>query len=303
MTGRACDARRIGPILELDELTKRFGDFTAVDHVSLSVGAGEVVGLIGANGSGKTTTMRMLLGLIRPTAGRARIGGRDVAHASVREGVGYLPDDPPLEERWTISEQLDWWESVRGPAPRRAEIEAALRVEARKRIAELSRGNRQKAAITMALMHEPRLVVMDEPATGLDPLVRRDLWATLRGAADRGAAVFVSSHVLGDIEHVCDRVVVLRDGMAVFDGAVDELARSSRRVVSIEFGQVVPHAAFADLPGVVALTADGSRLDIEVAGSIDSLVKAAAEFEVIDFSTSQASLEGGFVNLSGEGDR
>ena len=300
---RPCDSAGIGPILELDELTKRFGDFTAVDRVSLSVGAGEVVGLIGANGSGKTTTMRMLLGLIRPTSGRARIAGGDVAHASVREGVGYLPDDPPLEERWTIGEQLDWWESVRGSAPRRAEIEAALRVESGKRIAELSRGNRQKAAITMALMHEPRLVVMDEPATGLDPLVRRDLWSTLRGAADRGAAVFVSSHVLGDIEHVCDRVVVLRDGKAVFDGAVDELARSSRRVVSIEFGQTVAPAAFADLPGVVGVVADGLRLDIEVTGSIDALVKVAAGFEVVDFSTSQATLEGGFVNLSGEGER
>jgi len=298
-----CDARQIAPIFQLDELTKRFGDTTAVDRVSLSVGSGEVVGLIGANGSGKTTTMRMLLGLIRPTSGSARIAGGEVARAVVREGVGYLPDDPPLEERWTVGEQLDWWELVRGPARRRAEIEEVLRVESSKRISDLSRGNRQKAAITLTLMQEPQLIVMDEPATGLDPLVRRDLWAILRAAADRGAAVFVSSHVLGDIEHVCDRVIVLRNGRAVFDGTVDELACSSRRIVSIEFGQAAPRAVFADLPGVIDVMVHGSRLDIEVMGSIDGLVKAAAGFEVVEFSTAQPTLEGGFVTLSEEVDR
>jgi ABC-2 type transport system ATP-binding protein len=274
-----------------------------VDGVSLSVDRGEIVGLIGANGSGKTTTMRMLLGLIRPTAGSARIAGGDVARAAVRDGVGYLPDDPPLDERWTVGEQLDWWESVRGPARRRADIEGVLGVESNKRISELSRGNRQKVAITLTLMHDPQLIVMDEPATGLDPLVRRELWAALRAAADRGAAVFVSSHVLGDIEHVCDRVVVLREGRAVFDGPVDELARSSRRIVSIEFGHAAPRAAFAGLPGVVGVLADNSRLDIEVVGPIDVLVKAAADFEVVDFSTSQATLESGFVTLNEEVDR
>ena len=178
-----------------------------------------------------------------------------------------------------------------------------LGVESNKRISELSRGNRQKVAITLTLMHDPQLIVMDEPATGLDPLVRRELWAALRAAADRGAAVFVSSHVLGDIEHVCDRVVVLREGRAVFDGPVGELARSSRRIVSIEFGHAAPRAVFAELPGVVGVLADNSRLDIEVVGPIDALVKAAADFEVVDFSTSQATLEGGFVTLNEEVDR
>ncbi len=127
--------------------------------------------------------------------------------------------------------------------------------------------------------------------------------ATLVSAAGRGAAVFVSSHLLGDIEHICDRFVVARDGVVVFDGSVDELARSSSRVVSIEFGQAGPSAAFADLPGVVSVMADGSRLDIEVTGSIDALVKTAAGLEIVGFSTSKATLEGGFLNLSGEGNR
>lgn len=259
-----------------------------------------MVGLIGANGSGKTTTMRMLLGLIRPTSGRARIGGLEVADAAARAGVGYLPDDPPLEDRWTIAQQLDWWEAVRGPAAGRVDLERALRVETEKRVGELSRGNRQKAAITMALMHDPRLVVMDEPATGLDPLVRRDLWRAVRAAADRGAAVFVSSHVLGDIEHVCDRVVVLRDGATVFDGALDELARSSRRRVAIEFAGPVPSDGFAALPGVAVVSASGPHLELEVTGPLDPVVKAAAAFDVVDFSTTQSTLEGGFVDLNAE---
>lgn len=291
-------ARPIAPILELEELTKRFGTFTAVDSVSLEVASGEVVGLIGANGSGKTTTMRMLLGLIRPSSGRARIGGREVGAVAAREGVGYLPDDPPLDDRWTIRQQLDWWEDLRGPAPRREELETALSVETEKKIGDLSRGNRQKAAITMALMHDPRLVVMDEPATGLDPLVRHDLWDALRGAVDRGAAVFVSSHVLGDIETVSDRVVVLHHGQAIYDGSVADLARTSRRTVTIDFAGAVDRAAFAALDGVEVVVVEGSQVVLSVAGSLDRIVKAAARFEVVDFTSSGASLEGGFVDLS-----
>ena len=286
------------PAFRLDRLTKRFGDHLAVDDVSITVEPGEVVGLIGANGSGKTTTMRLLLGHIWPTSGLAEIGGGEVSESVARLGVGFLPDDPPLDDSWTVRQQLDWWERLRGPAPRREMFEHRLELDRRKKIGELSRGNRQKVALAMALMHLPSLIVLDEPATGLDPLVRRELWAVLRGEAHRGAAVFLSSHVLADVEHVCDRVVVLREGAVVFDGAVDTLLAGATRTLRAEFAAPVDPGEFAALPGVEAVDWHGAELVVTFAGSVDPIIKVLAEHEVTGLTATGPSLEGSFADLN-----
>jgi ABC-2 type transport system ATP-binding protein len=288
----------MAPAFELDHLTKAFGDHVAVDDVSIVVQPGEMVGLIGANGSGKTTTMRMLLGHLWPTAGSARIDGLEVDEPVARLGVGFLPDDPPLDDRWTVRQQLDWWERLRGPGPRREMLEHRLELDRHKRIGELSRGNRQKVGVTMALMHLPSLIVLDEPATGLDPIVRRELWALLRSEAERGATVFLSSHVLADVEHACDRVVVLREGSVVFDGAVETLLAGAARRLRVEFAASVDPAMFTALPGVEEVDWHGSELEITFTGSIDPIIKTVAEREVVDLVTSKPTLEGSFAHLN-----
>ena len=288
----------MAPVFELDHLTKRFGGHVAVDDVSITVEPGEVVGLIGVNGSGKTTTMRMLLGHIWPSSGAARIDGSEVTEPVARVGVGFLPDDPPLDDRWTVRQQLDWWERLRGPAPGRVPLEQRLALDRHKRIGELSRGNRQKVGLAMALMHRPSLIVLDEPATGLDPLVRRELWALLRDEADRGATVFLSSHVLADVEHACDRVVVLREGSVVFDGAVETLLADATRTIRVEFGSPVDPGAFSIVPGVGELDWHGAEMVITFSGSVDPLIKALAHHDVVELSTSKPTLEGSFAHLN-----
>ncbi|MEO0493791.1 MAG: ABC transporter ATP-binding protein [Actinomycetota bacterium] len=283
---------------ELEHLTKRFGEHVAVDDVSASAEPGEVVGLIGANGSGKTTTMRMLLGHIRPSSGRAWIEGNELSRPAARVGVGFLPDDPPLDDRWSVARQLDWWERLRGPAPRRESIEHRLGLDRHKTIGELSRGNRQKVGIAMALMHVPSLIVLDEPATGLDPLVRQELWALLRFEADRGATVLFSSHVLNDVEHACDRVIVLRDGGVAFDGAVDALLADATRTIEVDFAAPVDPGVFTTLAGVDEVHWDDRRLTITFSGPADPVVKALARHEVIEVTASRPTLEGSFAHLN-----
>lgn len=285
---------------ELEHLTKRFGDHVAVDDVSARVEPGELVGLIGANGSGKTTTMRMLLGHIRPTSGRATIGGVDATRPAARLGVGFLPDDPPLDDRWTVDQQLDWWERLRGPGPRREMLENRLDLDRHKPIGALSRGNRQKVGIAMALMHVPSLIVMDEPATGLDPLVRRELWALLRMEADRGATVFLSSHVLADVEHACDRVIVLRDGAVAFDGPVPTLLAEATRTIEAEFGSPVDPGEFSMLPGVEEVRWHDGRITITYSGPVAPIIDVIAAHDAIDLVTTQRTLEGSFAHLNRE---
>lgn len=283
---------------ELDHVTKRFGDHVAVDDVSITVDPGEIVGLIGANGSGKTTTMRMLLGHLWPTSGVARIDGLAVDEPVARLGVGFLPDDPPLDDRWTVRQQLDWWERLRGSAPRRGVLERRLGLDRHKRIGELSRGNRQKVGVVMALMHAPALVVLDEPATGLDPLVRRKLWALLREEAERGATVFLSSHVLADVEHACDRVVVLRDGSIVFDGGVGELLADAARTIRVELAAPVDPGVFSALAGVDEVDWHGTEVVIRFTGAVDPIIKALADLDVVELETSRPTLEGSFAHLN-----
>lgn len=283
---------------ELDHVTKRFGDHVAVDDVSITVDPGEIVGLIGANGSGKTTTMRMLLGHLWPTSGVARIDGLAVDEPVARLGVGFLPDDPPLDDRWTVRQQLDWWERLRGSAPRRGLLERRLGLDRHKRIGELSRGNRQKVGVVMALMHAPALVVLDEPATGLDPLVRRKLWALLREEAERGATVFLSSHVLADVEHACDRVVVLRDGSIVFDGGVGELLADAARTIRVELAAPVDPGVFSALAGVDEVDWHGTEVVIRFTGAVDPIIKALADLDVVELETSRPTLEGSFAHLN-----
>jgi ABC-2 type transport system ATP-binding protein len=269
--------------VEIRGLTKSFrghlgiGRRTAVDGLDLTVGAGEAFGLLGPNGAGKTTTIKCLLGLLRPDRGDLRLLGRPARDASARVGVGYLPEQPYFYDYLTPTEFLDFYGRLQGLAGRER-AERVARALARVGLAgredvplrRLSKGLLQRVGIAQAIQHDPRLVILDEPMSGLDPIGRRevrDLILELRGA---GTTVFFSSHILQDAEMICDRVAILRDGRLVAAGRLDELV--SGRLRGFDVGVV---GAVHDLPGhVVSREADRSLLSVPDVESLTALLAA-----------------------------
>ena len=282
-----------------DGLTKYFASVHAVEDLSFTVEPGEVVGFLGPNGAGKTTTIRMLLDLIRPTRGRVEVLGTNPRRggAGVRRRIGYMAGDLALYNRLTGRQLLEFVAALRGsvtlaPAEALAErIEVALD----RPIGTLSRGNRQKIGVVQAFAHEPDLLVLDEPTSGLDPVSQRTFRLLVREATTRGAAVLLSSHVLGEVQRVADRVAIVRDGRLVTIEPMRDLEAKALRVIEIRFGEPVHSEAFANLPCVRNIEVEGDLLRASVAGSVDALVKAASRFTVESISGHEADLEDVFL--------
>jgi ABC-2 type transport system ATP-binding protein len=211
------DDNRTGTVIYAENLTHRFGDFLAVDHVSFDVQAGEVVGYLGPNGSGKTTTIRMLLGLLRPNEGRAQVLGYDVVRQAeeVRKRVGYMSQKFALYYDLTVGENLAFYAGVYGirERSRREEVLALMGLAAhtRTRVSDLSTGWRQRLALGIAIVHNPRLLFLDEPTSGVDPLARRAFWDLIYELVDRGVTALVTTHYMDEAEY-CGRVGIMRDG-------------------------------------------------------------------------------------------
>jgi ABC-2 type transport system ATP-binding protein len=221
-------------VIEVDGLTKRYGDVVAVDELSFAVASGEVLGLVGPNGAGKTTTLRCLCGILRPTAGTIRIAGRDLATDPIgaKRRLAFIPDEPHLFDALTAEEHLRFVGRLYGVADADARSAVLLQelelVERRGALpAELSRGMKQKLAIACGLMHEPSVLILDEPLTGLDPGAIRRMKATIVARATAGASIILSSHLLHLVEELCTRILVIQRGRAVAAGRIDEI-RSSR---------------------------------------------------------------------------
>jgi ABC-2 type transport system ATP-binding protein len=221
-------------VIEVAGLTRRYGDFTAVDDISFSVGPGEVVGLVGPNGAGKTTTLRCLVGIIRPTAGSIRIAGHDLLEdpISAKAALAFVPDEPHLFAHLTVIEHLRFMGriyNVRDTEQRAGRLLAELElVERRDALPdELSRGMKQKLAIACGLLHDPRALLLDEPLTGLDPGAIRRMKRTIRARAEAGAGVILSSHLLGLVEELCSRILVIQGGRMVAMGSMSEIVAST----------------------------------------------------------------------------
>jgi ABC-2 type transport system ATP-binding protein len=217
-------------MIEISHLTKRYGEFTAVADLSFAVQAGEVMGLVGPNGAGKTTTLRCMSGIIPATLGHAFIGGIDVAADPVgaKRQLAFIPDEPRLFEHLTVAQHLNFVARLYGlgdVAERAQSILAELEMADKRELlpAELSRGMKQKLAIACGLLHQPRVVIFDEPMTGLDPMGMRRMKGVMRRLARDGAAVILSSHLLGLVEEVCTHLLILKDGTKVADGSVAEV--------------------------------------------------------------------------------
>jgi ABC-2 type transport system ATP-binding protein len=286
-------------------LTKRFGEVTALDHLDLEVWAGEVFGFLGPNGAGKTTAIRLLLDYLRPSAGGARVLGLEARGDSlaVRRRTGYLPSEMNLDPRLTGSELLEYYANLRGGIDEawRDELIGRINLDPSRSLRELSTGNRKKVGIVQAFMHRPELMILDEPTSGLDPLVQRTFLELVRETASAGACVFLSSHVLTEVEDVADRVGILREGRLVTVDTVDALTERAVRRLHLRFAQPVPAEAFTGLDGVRDIQVDGTTVDASVSGSPDALVKVAARYQLLDLDAREHDLEQVFLDYYRDG--
>ena len=292
-------------VIETVGLTKSYGRTRALVDVDLVVEPGEVFGFLGPNGAGKTTMIRLLLDLIRPTRGAARLFGLDARSDAVaaHRRIGYVAGSAPLIERMTGREVCTWLGSLRGGvAPGALDALAArLDLDLDRPVRVLSKGNRQKVSLVQAFVHRPDLLLLDEPTSGIDPLVQETFEEMVREVAADGRTVFLSSHRLDEVQQVCDRVGIIRDGRLVAVERVDELREQSWREVTIHFATPVDAAPFRALPGVSAVALDGTRITLRAIGDLDELVKLAGRHHVVDFVSAPPPLEEIFLTYFGGG--
>jgi ABC-2 type transport system ATP-binding protein len=298
--------------LVLEGVSKRYGAFTAVNDLSFSAGAGRILGFLGPNGAGKTSTIRMILGLMAPTTGRIEVLGADDAR-KVRDQIGFLPEERGLYRRMTPVEAITFLGGLKGlhkaEARRRALelLEAqGLSAAANRQMRNLSKGMAQKAQLISAIVHEPRLVILDEPFSGLDPVNQQALEAVIRGLAARGSTVVFSTHVMQHAERLCDHVVLMARGRKVFDGTVGEARSHAPRTLVLE--GALDAARIEVLPGVASVVAaevDGTtRLTAALTSGSHGQEALKAAFaqglDITRFELREPSLHDAFIELTGE---
>ncbi len=286
-------------VIQTERLTKAYGAHRGIVEVDLEVAQGEVFGFLGPNGAGKTTTIRVLLDLIRPTGGRATVFGIEtsVDPVAIHRRIGYLPGEFSLYDRLTGGQTLEYFANLRGGVDRayQAELIGRFDLDPTRRFREYSKGNKQKVGLVAALQHRPELLLLDEPTSGLDPLVQQTFFAVIREAVAEGRTVFLSSHVLSEVEKTCDRVGIIRDGRIIRVDQVSSLRDLATHEVELSFSGPVPAAIFTALSGVTNVTSQDHTLRMHVAGPIDPVVKAAAAYELTDFVSREPSLEETFL--------
>jgi ABC-2 type transport system ATP-binding protein len=286
-------------VIQTDKLTKYYGSSRGIIDVDLEINQNEIFGFLGPNGAGKTTTIRILLDLIRPTSGVARVfdivsSGDPVA---IHRRIGYVPGEFALYDRLTGGQTLEYFANLRGGVgrPYQRSLIERFDLDPGKRYREYSKGNKQKVGVIIALQHRPELLILDEPTSGLDPLVQQTFFETLRDSVKEGATVFLSSHILSEVEKSCDRVAIIREGRIVKLDTVEGLRDLAHHQVELRFAGAVPIEAFKSLPGVSDLAADDHVLRMRVAGAITPVVQAAAKYELLDFVSREPSLEETFL--------
>jgi len=284
--------------IQAEGLTKRYGETLALDGLDLSIEPGEVYGYLGPNGAGKTTTIRLLLGIHRPTRGRAALFGIDAWADPVEahRRVAYVSGEPFLWPGMTGAETVEFLARLHGGTDRayRDELVQRFDLDTKKKVRALSKGNRQKVQLVAALATRADLLVLDEPTSGLDPLMEMAFRECVREAKERGQAVFLSSHILSEVEALCDRVGILREGRLVDQGTLAELRHLSTQTVEVTFSDRVPQ--LPPLPGVQVNPAGPNALRFEVSGSVGPVINALAGHPVTALVSREPSLEEIFMH-------
>jgi ABC-2 type transport system ATP-binding protein len=289
-------------VIQTDRLSKRYGASRGIEDITLTVRRGEVFGFLGPNGAGKTTTIRTLLDLLHPTGGSARVLGLDSRRDSraIRARTGNLPGDFAFDDRLCGRELVEFFAAVRGRSDLGLVDTFAARFKAdlSRPLHELSRGNRQKVGLIQALFHEPELLILDEPTTGLDPLMQEEFLRVVGEQRDRGRTVFLSSHDLDEVERICDRVGIVRDGRLIAVEDVAAMRERAVRHVTVRFGTPAAET-LAGVPGVADVVRDGTTLRFRLHGEIDPVIKALARHRVEELEITRPTLEELFLAYYG----
>jgi polyether ionophore transport system ATP-binding protein len=284
--------------IRTEGLSKRYGETLALDGLELTVERGEVYGYLGPNGAGKTTTIRLLLGLLRSSGGRAELFGIDAWRDPVaaHRRLAYVASEPFLWPGLTAVETLEFLARVRGgtDASYRDLLLERFQLDRDKKVRALSHGNRQKVQLIAAFASRAELLILDEPTGGLDPLMEMAFRETVREAKEGGQTVFLSSHILSEVEAVCDRVGILRAGKLVDEGTLAELRHLSSQTVEVTFDGRVPE--LPQFPGIEVSQAGANALRFEVSGSVGPLIAALADYPVVDLRSREPSLEEIFLH-------
>ncbi|MFQ6397248.1 ABC transporter ATP-binding protein [Nocardia sp. KC 131] len=289
--------------IRTEGLSKHYGKHVALTDLNLEVGQGEVFGFLGPNGAGKSTTIRILLDLIRPTSGHVEVLGVDPRSggAELRKRIGYLPGELEIEGRNTARDLLDFLADQRGtvPAGRIGELAELLDLDLSRKVGAMSKGNKQKVGIIAAFMHRPDLLILDEPTSGLDPLLQQRFLDLVAEAKDNGQTVFMSSHILSEVQQTADRAVIMRAGRLLGTENVEDLRRRSPRSVELVFDAEIFADDFARLPAVRELSIEGKTLRCTTEGDVDALFKVAAEYPLVSVLSTEPDLEQIFFSLYG----
>lgn len=289
------------PIIEVEKLTKSYGSKRGIVDVTFDVGEGEVFGFLGPNGAGKTTTIRVLMALLRASSGSARVLGLDSWNDSVaiKKQIGYVPGEPSMDPNLTGGQIIEYFANLRGGVDRAYQKKLIERfdLDTSRKFRQYSTGNKRKVVLVQAFQHKPKVLILDEPTSGLDPLNQQEFDAMVGEARGEGRTVFLSSHVLSEVEKTCTRVGIIREGRLVKIGGVHELTDIKRYEISIVFAQPVPVAAFAGLDGVAKAESldGGTGVKLTMQGSADAVIKAAAQHPVVSLTSYEPSLEDVFL--------
>jgi len=289
------------PIIDITDLSKSYGKARGIEHVSLEIGEGEIFGFIGPNGAGKSTTIRILMNMIFPTGGSARIMGMDVIRDTrkIKSHVGYIPSDAGNYSSMDVHEFLSYcirFYNVKGGEQRVTELSEMFELDLKRKIADLSMGNRKKVAIVQSLLHSPKLLILDEPTTGLDPLMQSVFFELLRSENRHGMTIFLSSHVLGEVQMLCKRVAIIKEGKIIQVEDIETLRKKQLKKVSVEFN-VNYRKEMYSIPGIEQLIPGPDNiLSFMYSGDINGLITSLSGQKIINLMIEEPSLDEIFMH-------
>lgn len=285
-------------IIQVKDLKKYFGKLHAVDGINFNVEKGEVFGFLGPNGAGKSTTIRCMMGFNRPTSGSIKVFGYDMSKDSdiAKQHIGYLPGNVKLYDKWTGWDHIRFFENVRGKSDNVNSLIERFNFNPNAKFRHLSSGNKQKLGLILALMNEPKLLVMDEPTVGLDPLLQYEIHKVLLEMRDRGTTILISSHNLPEVERLCNRVAIIKEGKLVAVESIKELADKKMHKIEVRFNDKFKLSDF-QVDGVETVEQVANGLLITAGGNLNPLLRALAKHNVVDFEITHASLEDVFMKF------
>jgi ABC-2 type transport system ATP-binding protein len=285
-------------VIQTEKLTKWYGKSRGIEDIDLSVKEGEVFGFLGPNGSGKTTTIRILLDFIRASSGRARLFGMDAHGEStrIRSRIGYLPGEYGMYEKMTAAEYLQFLGSLRSDKepPLKDRLVERFGLDVSPRIKSFSHGNKQKLALVQAFMHDPELLILDEPTNGLDPLIQQQFYELILEVKERGKTIFFSSHILSEVERVCDRVAILREGKLVVLHEISDLKKFRLKTIEVTFKRELDESIFR-LEGVRKIEKNAHTIRLWIDANINGILRIISEYPIDNISCRDASLEDIFL--------